>query len=247
MTTARGPSRFRPSTWDLGLALGLWMLFMILMALGTFLVSDGGDSSHPRMILGALPAQFLAIVFIPILLRIRTRNAREELGLYVPAGPCLLRGLLDYLWVGPIWWIFALGWMFMIQRMNPEHTPNQEVMQMLQSLLSGTDALGIKLAALFVTTLGAAASEELLFRGLLHGALRRRMGKQLGALTLGAFFGLVHAQPSWIDSAFVVPPLAFLGYLLSLVRERPGGLWACILIHAANNSVAILLKLQPWN
>ena len=84
-------------------------------------------------------------------------------------------------------------------------------------------------------------------RGLLHGAIRRRMGKQMGALMLGAFFGLIHAQPSLVDSAFVVPPLAFLGYLLSLVRERPGGLWACILIHAANNSVAILLKLQPWN
>ena len=130
-----------------------------------------------------------------------------------------------------------------VQWLEPGHKPEQDAMELLRVLLTGVEPLWVQFAALFITTIGAAASEELLFRGLLQGALRRFVGKQTGALALGAFFGIVHMQPDLIDSAFVVPPLAFLGYLLSLVRESPGGLWACILIHATNNGLAILFEL----
>ena len=244
MTQAREPSRFRPGSWDLGFALGIWLLFMVVMALGGLLL--GGQAKEPGagVLLAALPAQLFVILLVPLALRLRSKDWREEAGLYAPALPSLGRGLFDYLWVGPLWWAFAFSWQALVQAQWPEHEPSQDAMRFLQGILTGDSPLALQLTALFITTLGAAASEELLFRGLMQGALRRYVGKQKGALILGAFFGLIHMQPHLIDSAFVVIPLAFLGYLLSLVRENPGGLWACVLIHASNNGLAIVLELM---
>jgi len=244
MTQGEGPSRFRPGSWDIGLALGFWILFLVVMALGGLLLGTlGVGNGDPWAILAALPAQLCVMALVPMVLRYRSSQWREDLGLYSPAGPCLLRGIISYLWVAPLWWGVAIVWMTAVQWLEPGHKPEQDAMELLRSLLTGVEPLWVQFAALFITTIGAAASEELLFRGLLQGALRRFVGKQTGALALGAFFGIVHMQPDLIDSAFVVPPLAFLGYLLSLVRESPGGLWACILIHATNNGLAILFEL----
>ena len=244
MDEGSGPSRFRPASWDIGLALGVWILFMVVMALSGFVLSGlGVEEGDPWTLLLALPPQLLVVAIVPLLLRLRWPRWREEIGLYEPAGPCVRRGLADYLWVGPLWWIVAITWMISIQWAWPGHEPEQDAMEMLRALLQGEEPIWVQLTALMITTVGAAASEEILFRGLLQGALRRFVGRQTGALALGAFFGFVHMQPDLIDSAFVVPPLAFLGYLLSLVRERPGGLWACILIHATNNGLAILFEL----
>ncbi len=81
--------------------------------------------------------------------------------------------------------------------------------------------------------------EELLFRGLLLGALRRHLRSAGTAIaTAGVAFGLIHvAQPQ------DVAPLAVMGIVLGYVRVRWGALWPCVLIHMLFNGRTIALAL----
>jgi CAAX protease family protein len=77
--------------------------------------------------------------------------------------------------------------------------------------------------------------EELVFRGLLFGWLRRRLGLWLGAGSSAAVFGALHwwnGQALWA---------ALIGFLLALLYERTGSLWASIAAHAGNNALAMAL------
>ncbi len=81
--------------------------------------------------------------------------------------------------------------------------------------------------------------EELLFRGLLLGALRRHLRSAGTAIaTAGVAFGLIHvAQPQ------DVAPLAVMGIVLGYVRVRWGALWPCVLIHMLFNGRTIAVAL----
>jgi membrane protease YdiL (CAAX protease family)/uncharacterized RDD family membrane protein YckC len=84
----------------------------------------------------------------------------------------------------------------------------------------------------------APISEELFFRGLLYGGLRRRMAPVLAALISGLIFGGLHAT----TGLTAVPPLVILGFVLALLYERTGSLWPPILVHFVNNSLALALS-----
>ena len=120
--------------------------------------------------------------------------------------------------------------------------------------LSGTDrlpsGLGVKTStwaavftALFVCVV-APMAEEFFFRGFLFGLLRRMRvsvaGRELGpwiaAVVVGLLFGLAHydsAQPQYLV------PLAFLGFVLCILRWRTRSLYPCMALHSINNCVAL--------
>lgn len=75
-------------------------------------------------------------------------------------------------------------------------------------------------------------AEELVFRGWLQGTLRQRLGPTVALWATALLFGLVHG----LDKAL---PLFLLGLLFGWLRERHGGLWAPLLVHAVHNSVTI--------
>ena len=79
--------------------------------------------------------------------------------------------------------------------------------------------------------------EELLFRGLMFGALRTRLGVLPSALIVGVAFGLVHVGGSPV--AFLLP-LALLGTMLCLLYHRTGSLYPSMAVHAVNNSLAVV-------
>ena len=95
---------------------------------------------------------------------------------------------------------------------------------------------------LLVTLLGAGLlapmAEELYFRGLLHRWFWARLPGRpwLRVVLSAAIFALGH-----FDSAGVVASSFFLGVLCALVYERTRSLWLSIAVHAANNSLAVLL------
>jgi membrane protease YdiL (CAAX protease family) len=96
-------------------------------------------------------------------------------------------------------------------------------------------------AAVGVTLLGsivfAPVFEELIFRGLLHGTLRTRLGWPLAAVVSGFVFALAHGYGV---AGFVSVFLS--GVLWAWVYERTGSLLPAILAHAVNNAaVAITL------
>jgi membrane protease YdiL (CAAX protease family) len=79
--------------------------------------------------------------------------------------------------------------------------------------------------------------EELLFRGLLTAAFRRRFGPIRTALLTAALFALAHVLPR------VIPPVFVLGLALALVYERVGSTLPGILVHCMYNGIAVTAAL----
>jgi CAAX protease family protein len=81
----------------------------------------------------------------------------------------------------------------------------------------------------------APLAEEIIFRGLLYGWLRRFMGLVPAAILSAAIFGLVHGMLPVIAAAFVV------GLALAYIYERTGSLWAPAIVHATQNCIAMTI------
>jgi len=79
----------------------------------------------------------------------------------------------------------------------------------------------------------APLAEEIIFRGMLYGWLRRFMGLLPAAFLSAAVFGLVHGMYPVIAAAFVV------GLALAYIYERTGSLWAPAIVHATQNCIAM--------
>ncbi len=103
-------------------------------------------------------------------------------------------------------------------------------------------ALDVALNVL-VLVLIAPLVEELVFRGLLFGALAPRAGVLLGALASALLFGLAHGDP------VLFPSLSALGFVNALVYARTGNLTAAVVLHALNNALGaaflIASSLEP--
>jgi uncharacterized protein len=85
---------------------------------------------------------------------------------------------------------------------------------------------------------GAAIAEEICFRGMLFGGLRERLPSWAAALIAGTVFGLLHA----FTGLSAVPPLIAFGFVLCLLYEKTGSVVPGMLLHALNNSVALLAQ-----
>jgi membrane protease YdiL (CAAX protease family) len=73
--------------------------------------------------------------------------------------------------------------------------------------------------------------EELVFRGLLLGALASRLGVLASALITALLFGAVHGD------LVLFPSLAALGLVAAFAYAGTGNLWVSIILHALNNSL----------
>lgn len=110
-------------------------------------------------------------------------------------------------------------------------------MQPRLDLMLPPGPLGLNLA---VTLLGAGLlvplAEELFFRGLLHGWLAERLSLWPRVLLSSALFGLGH-----FDSVGVAASSFILGLVCALALERSRSLWLPVILHAVNNSVALIV------
>jgi membrane protease YdiL (CAAX protease family) len=82
----------------------------------------------------------------------------------------------------------------------------------------------------------APISEEVCFRGMLFGGLRRGLARIPAALIAGLIFGGLHA----LTGISAVPPLMVFGFILCLLYEKTGSIVPGILLHMLNNCVALL-------
>lgn len=78
-------------------------------------------------------------------------------------------------------------------------------------------------------------AEELVFRGLGYGRLRRELPFGQAACLTALLFGLYHGN--LIQGIYA----AFLGFMIAMAYETCGGLWAAWLFHAAANLTSVLL------
>jgi uncharacterized protein len=84
--------------------------------------------------------------------------------------------------------------------------------------------------------IAAPISEEVCFRGMLFGGLRRSLARIPAALVAGIVFGGLHA----LTGVTAVPPLIAFGFILSLLYEKTGSIVPGIMLHMLNNCFALL-------
>jgi membrane protease YdiL (CAAX protease family) len=77
--------------------------------------------------------------------------------------------------------------------------------------------------------------EEVFFRGLAQTALRRRLGALWAIIGSAAFFAIIHLNPIGLL------PIFLMGLLLGALYQRTGSLAAPFVLHAANNTAAVLV------
>lgn len=75
--------------------------------------------------------------------------------------------------------------------------------------------------------------EEAVFRGIIHGGLRRRFGWIGASFFSAAAFAAAHGVP------MLLPYMITLGVSLSLLREFHKTLWAPVILHASLNALVV--------
>lgn len=90
-------------------------------------------------------------------------------------------------------------------------------------------------AGFFAIAIAAPVVEELLFRGLLQNALAKRMPVWGAILLSSLIFASVHLQP------YAIPGLMSLSIAFGYLYHRTGSLRMNILLHMANNAMALSL------
>lgn len=88
-------------------------------------------------------------------------------------------------------------------------------------------------AALLVTACAAPFAEEIVFRGLFYGWLRKHLRAPLSIAINAVIFALAHGI------LFLMPALAVQGAILAMVYERSASLWPPIIVHATFNAVMV--------
>lgn len=95
--------------------------------------------------------------------------------------------------------------------------------------------------ALFSVMVLAPVSEELVFRGVIYGALKARLNAVLSAIIVSILFATIHfSLPALL-------PIFFLSLLLIAVYERYGDLRASIIVHSLFNTLMSILMLFEGN
>lgn len=100
------------------------------------------------------------------------------------------------------------------------------------------EAFGSLPFQILLVAIAAPISEEIFFRGMMFGGMRRRIPMLVAAFLSAAVFGLLHA----FTGLSAVPPLIAFGFILAVLYERTGSIVPGVLLHMLNNSVALLAQ-----
>jgi membrane protease YdiL (CAAX protease family) len=224
-----------PLRWGLGDFLWIYLAGIVAsLVFGTIGFAITGDTSgHVGALTTALSTfgqfgtWFGGVVYLS---RSRGRSVRDDFGLTLQ--------LRD-------WWApFAGLGLFLVG--NALIVPLVNIVNAHQAVVDDlTHASGPKLAVFaVVAAFVAPVCEELLFRGLLLRALRRRMSPTAAVIVQALAFALAHPMlsPTLGDFA-VVPALFLLGAVSGVVAVRRGDLSASILMHIGFNLVTTLIAL----
>ena len=223
-----------PEPWGLGWAAGVTILYIVarvagvvvLAAAGLVRFAPGADPPLGPMLvvdgLAKIGALGLAIVVHRHLTKGQEpgRPAALDSAIRVGtlAGVAFIPVMIAIAFAQQAAWK-AAGWKF-------------EGQEVVRKAMEGGDATLLALA--FFAVVAAPVYEEWVFRGWLHGGLRRFMGPWPATLVSAAAFSLYHLEPDAFPVTFA------LGLVAGFLRERTGGLHAPIALHACYNAVQVL-------
>lgn len=218
------------------LGLGLTILLSIPLALIAIAGRPGPvdtDNMPPWFGLGSLVLQDVAFVGAAIFTAFQFSRPREPRPVPWHFGWRPVRALGPAIgWAALVYLTFVVvtaGWVNLLGQEQAKDT-------IARDLGADRSTLAAVIVVVFVV-IAAPVVEELLFRGLMFGALRTRLRVVPSALLVGVAFGLVHAGGS--PAAFLLP-LALLGTMLCLLYHRTGSLYPSMGVHAVNNSLAVV-------
>ena len=241
-------SGFHPGlTIGVGLIAGflLFQVLSLLVALGLIVASGGlGDPSQLDVaaLIDRFAREFLVAntigqilglgLFAWILARLHTRRPGAFLRLRASSPAFAVLAVVGLLLLVPVvqWlgaWSDSLPW--------PEWIRSFEATQLdlIEKVLTKNLGLSFTLLTMALTP---AICEELFFRGYIQRQADRVFGSWVGVVIFsGVIFGLYHIRPTQ------ALPLSLLGMYLAWVTWRSGSLLPAILVHFANNGLAVVL------
>jgi uncharacterized protein len=226
---ARDPGLRVPGS-NVAIVAGLVIVsYLVIGAAQYALVPKGADIIYSPTAMLLTIALYGAIGASVLWAARQTVDARRALGLVAPASWPRAMGL------ALLTVIAALAVSALLEPIL--HAAREQGLAPAASRPAGTSAiLGAALACVALAVVGPVV-EELLFRGLLTAAFRRRFGPMRTALVTAAVFALAHVLPR------VIPPVFILGLALALVYERTGSALPGILVHCLYNGIAVAAAL----
>ncbi|MEY2580456.1 MAG: protease family protein [Ilumatobacteraceae bacterium] len=125
-----------------------------------------------------------------------------------------------------VYWPLERGW--------PQTFSRSRVERNARDLYDQAHA-GWLIGLIVIVVIGAPIVEELMYRGLLQGALVRRLNDAVAVVVVAAFFAAIHFR--WVE----FPGLFLFGLILGVCALRTGRLGMGILAHMAFNATGLLL------
>ena len=129
--------------------------------------------------------------------------------------------------------------MLPILRLLDVDGPAQEVGEAAQD----ANTLVATLALILAVAVMAPLTEEIVFRGVLLGALLRKYGENAAVLLSAAAFAIVHLLDP--GSYLIVPALFIVGVVLAALRMQGNTLGLVIMVHVGFNLTAVIGLLIP--
>lgn len=98
----------------------------------------------------------------------------------------------------------------------------------------------------FVAAFTAPLTEELVYRGVLYSAFKKRFGTNISVVAVTLLFGLVHV-PQYKDNIGVLTVILILSFVLTMLRASTGKILPCIIVHFIFNGLqSIGIVLSPY-
>ena len=216
------PSNWGPSGALLGAVLAIFT--GLVLGLPAIAFTDAaGDLTTAGNVIAQL-GLVIGLVMVPLV--IAARAGAKSLG------ECLRRLGVQRFRPSALWWMFVAVVSYLVFAIAYSALilePEQEDI---------AESFGPVPIQVLLIVVAAATAEELCFRGMLFGGLRERLPKWAAALIAGTVFGLLHA----FTGLSAVPPLIGFGFILCLLYEKTGSIIPGMILHALNNSVALLAQ-----
>jgi membrane protease YdiL (CAAX protease family) len=236
----RAPARFRVEPAVLYEAFILSLFIYALQAvpglIEPLLRPSPAERGLAQTILLILASDALQLVSVGYLWMMLARRglSLSEVGLHARELAANIRfGLGAYVVALP--WVFAIG--VLVDRISRAYFPDvAPPFHPLQALTAGTHDWWLRALLLVVAAVGAPFFEELFFRGVLYGALRRRFGVAVGVVVSAALFAALHPQ---LPLGFL--PIFFLGAIFAAIYEWRQSLVPGMVFHGVHNGLLFLL------
>lgn len=111
-----------------------------------------------------------------------------------------------------------------------------------QNVLDMTSKLNLLSAGIFFTGFGAGVVEEMVFRGILMGAIEKRFNKTVAIIVPSVLFGFVHILGmgfELLSCVLVLVAGTMVGIMFSLIASSTKSIWNSAIVHAVWNIVII--------